>query len=200
MCLMPYRFQREQMASKLSTATGALVRSTLSLRRCHSLASLSLTLAAPSSTSVSPTNTRRAFWSLAEADEEPGLWFGAPELLFEDFVHEDKTQFRTPEQLKAIHQQQDWTSLLGLKGKELLIPLSEMSVTPVALSELQIMGTNPLAEDLINSAQWVRQELSIRSTNNPQTTQLTHSNIHTHSFSLYIYLYTSIRSINKTST
>ena len=56
----------------------------------------------------------------------------------------------------------DFESVARLRGPDLLLPLSEMSASPVELQTLYNLGRDPAPEDLVVFAQFLRRELAIR--------------------------------------
>ena len=56
----------------------------------------------------------------------------------------------------------DFESVARLRGPDMLLPLSEMSASPVELQTLYNLGKDPAPEDLVVFAQFLRRELAIR--------------------------------------
>lgn len=56
----------------------------------------------------------------------------------------------------------DFESVARLRGTDMLLPLSEMSASPVELQTLYNLGKDPAPEDLVVFAQFLRRELAIR--------------------------------------
>ena len=56
----------------------------------------------------------------------------------------------------------DFESVARLRGPDLLLPLSEMSASPVELQTLYNLGRDPAPEDLVVFAQFLRRELAVR--------------------------------------